>query len=503
MLLLVGTLLVRRLLIQRIGSDVNGLNALYTSVIGVLAVAELGVGSAIIYSMYRPIIAGDRRQVAALYRLHRQAYRVIGGVIFGAGLLVMPFLPRMISDREALNVNIYTTFLLTLTSVCLTYQYSAKASLIEAYKDNYITTAILTVSGLARLGLQAAVILIWASYEAYLTCQIIETLLSWGLTNLAARRRHGAILQMRGTLEPSTRLEVRRNVRAMFMHKVGTILVNSIDSVLISIFIGVAVLGKYSNYVLLAGVAAGTISLFFSPLTSVVGHLCATADPAQAEAVFNRFYCLNYILGVVCFLGYFAVADSVIELWVGAGQRVSRAILYIIALNQFTSFMRRTTLLFRDASGTFYHDRWKPVAEGVINLVLSLLFVIAFPEEYRIVGVIVATIITTLTVCDIVEPWIVFRHVFKKSPKRFYLKSYLYYALFVVCLSVMTRIVAPSENSLVGMLKNGALSVGVSLTALGLLSVADGSFRGEAQALTGRAINLLRRKAAHEAARRC
>ena len=110
--LLIAALFVRRLLIQYIGNDVNGLNSLYSSIIGMLAVAELGVGSAIVFSMYKPIAAGEKRKIAALYGLYKRLYRIIGAVIFCTGLFVMPFLPKLINDLDALNVNVYITFFL-------------------------------------------------------------------------------------------------------------------------------------------------------------------------------------------------------------------------------------------------------------------------------------------------------------------------------------------------------------------------------------------------------
>ncbi|MBQ9438202.1 MAG: hypothetical protein IJU50_07695 [Lachnospiraceae bacterium] len=481
--LLFAALYVRRLLIRRIGNDVNGLNSLYASIIGMLSVAELGVGSAIVYSMYSPIVSGNTEQVAALYCLYKKLYRIIGAVIFAAGLALMPFLPLFISDYDKLNVNVYGTFFLTLVSVVISYLYSAKTSLIEAHKDNYLTTGILTVSRLARFAMQAAAVLIWQSYAAFLACQILETLLIWGLTEAAVRHTHGNILVMRETVDDDTKSAVGNNVKAMFMHKIGTILVMSIDNMIISGFIGVAALGRYANYSLIAEVVSGTIGLFFSPLTSIVGHLCAAGNPEQAKHYFNRFYCLNYILGAVFFLGYCACADSVVTLCFGPGLDVSRSIIFIITLNQFTKYMRRTSLLFRDASGAFYNDRWKPVSEGVANLILSLLFVNLFPENYRIVGVIVATIITTLLICHVVEPYVVFHHVFGQSPRSFCLKNYAYIALFASCAFVITRLIKPCDSYAAALLVNGFISLMISAAALILLAIADKDFRAQVLAL--------------------
>ena len=232
-ILLVAALLVRRFLIQYIGNDVNGLNSLYSSIIGMLSVAELGVGSAIVFSMYSPIVAGEKSKVAALYCLYRKLYRIIGAVIFAAGIAVMPFLPHLIKDYKSMNVNVYLTFFLTLVSVVLSYLYSAKTLLIEAYKDNYITTIILTISKIIRYALQIAAILVWRSYIFFILCQIIETILVWCMTELVVRQLHYDIISMREKLDPETKHEVGSNVKAMFMHKIGTIMVNSIDNLVI------------------------------------------------------------------------------------------------------------------------------------------------------------------------------------------------------------------------------------------------------------------------------
>ena len=469
-LLLAAALLVRRLLIRYVGNDVNGLNSLYTSIIGMLAVAELGVGSAISYSMYKPIVEGNKDKIAALYRLYQRAYRIIGGIILTAGLAVMPFLPGVISDYSELTVNVYLTFGLLLVSVVLSYLYGAKTSLIEAYKDNYITTGILTACRLIQYGLQAVVLIAFRSFSLFLVCQIAGTLLAWGMTEIVARKKHGDILALRIRADQDTRREIGKNVRAMMMHHIGGVMVNTVDSVIISAFVGVAMLGKYSNYALIASVMAGTISLFFTPLVSVIGHLCAEGDREKIKRHFECFYFLNYVLGVVFFLGYYALIDQMVRLCFGAGLEVSRTVSFIITLDGFIKFMRKSTLLFRDASGTFYYDRWKPIVEGIVNLGLSLLFVQTFPEEYRVAGVIAATIITSLLICHIVDPYVVYKHVFDQSVKEYWLRNYAYMGLFVIALLMLAYLEADR------LIVNGMIALGIVTAILGIVTVVDRAF---------------------------
>ena len=153
-ILLVSSIFVRNFLIRYIGNDINGLNSLYISLIGFLSVAELGVGSAITFCMYKPIVEGDNSKVAALYQLFKKLYLIICGAIFAIGMAMMPFLQYIVKDYSSVNVNIYFTFFLIVISVVVSYLFSAKTSLINAYKNNYITTTITSLGMLLQHVLQ-------------------------------------------------------------------------------------------------------------------------------------------------------------------------------------------------------------------------------------------------------------------------------------------------------------------------------------------------------------
>ena len=490
-ILLFAALLVRKMLIQYIGNDVNGLNSLYTNIIGMLAIAELGVGSAIIYSMYGPIVNGYKQKIVALYCLYRRLYRIIGFLILGIGLIVMLFLPSLIDDYGSLSVDVYASFFLSLVSVVISYFYSAKTSLIEAYKDNYITSIILTISRLLCFGLQIVTIFLWQSYYVYLICQIIETLFVWVLTEFIVRKMHADIVFGHESLDLCTRKEVSKNIKAAFMHKIGGVLVDTTDSVIISIYVGVTALGLYTNYHFLAVVLAGSISLFFTPLTSIIGHLCAKDDTNEISVWFEHFYCLNYIVGFVSFLGYYAVIDNIVALCFGSDLAVPRLIIFTLTLCQFSTFMRKTCLIFKDASGHFYNDRYKPLVEGVINLILSLTFVNVFPNEFCIIGVILSTIVTSLIICHIVEPYVVFYHLFGKSPLKYCLRNYCYFGLFLVTIVTFHFFTHYRGSEYETLVINGSLSVVVSIMVFVLLSIVDSKFRIEVKFLLHNLVRII------------
>ena len=192
-LLLVGAILVRRYLIKYIGNEVNGLNSLYTSIIGFLAVAELGVGSAITFCMYKPIVEGDNDKVSALYHLFTKLYLIIGAIILAVGCALMPLLPYLAADYNDINQNLYLTFFLLLVSVVITYLFSSKTSLINAYKNNYITTTITSVGQILQYVLQIVVLIYTRSFVWYLVCAICAAVIQWVINEFVARKMHNII----------------------------------------------------------------------------------------------------------------------------------------------------------------------------------------------------------------------------------------------------------------------------------------------------------------------
>ena len=405
----------RRCLIKYVGNDANGVNSLYSSIVGVLAIAELGVGSAITFSMYQPIINNEKEKIAALYKLFIKIYRIIAGLILIAGLAITPFLPLLTKNYQA-DFNLYITFIIMLISVAFTYTYSAKISLINAYKNNYITTTITSIGQILLYILQVIVLILFQSFELFLISRIISEVLQSLLVNLYVKRHYNDIITITGVLDESTKLEIGKNVKAMFMHKLGGVLINSTDSIIISAFVGVVTLGLYSNYTIIMSAMAGVLGLFFSPLTSVIGHLCAEHNIQEEKRVFNFLYFLNFSLGCIFYLGYYSIIDNLVILLFGETLTMTWEIPFIITINYFVQFMRQSVLLFRDATGTFYNDRWKPIFEGGLNIVLSILLV----QWFDILGVLVATILTNLLICHVVEPFVLYKHAFQENPKKYY-----------------------------------------------------------------------------------
>ncbi len=490
-LLLVFSLVLKRLLIEYVGNDANGVYSLYTSIIGFMGIAELGVGTAITFAMYKPIVEGDNDKVSALYQLLRKIYLIVGLVILVAGIAIMPLLPILAKGYNN-SFNLYLTFGIMLASVVFEYYFSCKTSLINAYKNDYITTLIMAIASFIRRTIQLFVLIFFRSFELYLCAKIVGVIVQWLLTELYVFRHYKDIIQTKSTIDEKTKKFVIKHTRAMFMHKIGTVLVNTTDNIIISTIIGVVALGQYSNYLIIMTSMASVLAMFFTPLTSIIGHLCAEGDIEKDKKYFKFIYYLNFTIGIIFYLGYYGVINDVVGICFGSDLiYTDKFVPIVITINYFIQFIRHSVLLFRDATGSFYYDRWKPVLAGIVNVVLS----IAFVYIMGVVGVIVATITTNILVSHIVEPYVLYKHGFNgSSPKKYYLINYSLILVFVGCLFLLDFLMQKNSNMIVELVINGFIAVGIALIPLTALLIFNKTYRQNIVKMFKRLKNLIRRK---------
>lgn len=451
-------LVTQRLLIRFCGNEVNGLNALYIGIVDFLAVIEFGIGGAITFCMYKPVVEGNQEQVSALYFLFRRLYRIVALVILLIGLALTPFIQYLAKDYAQLDVNMQGTFLLVLISSVITYLFGAKAALFNAHKNNYVATAISSGGFALQRIMQIVVLAVNRSFVWYLVSRIVAALVQWTITEIIAKKKYHRIVSHKQALNENTKVEAYKTVRAMALHKIGGILANTVDSVVISAFIGVVALGYYTNYTTILKAMSGTLLLIFTSLTSVIGHLFVRENRQTAQKYCEAFQMLNFLLGIVFYLGYYAIIDNLVVVFFGEGLTIAKELSFVMAFNGFVNFVRQSMLLFRDATGTFYYDRWKSILEGITNIVLSVVFI----RWLGVLGVIVAKILANLLICHIVEPYVIYKHAFGVSPKRHYIRNYAMIAIFAAALLILHFSMISMDNQWLELLVNGCISVGIS-----------------------------------------
>lgn len=480
-ILLILSLFLRRYLLLFLGQEAVGIYSLFISLIGFLSVIELGVGTAITFSLYKPIVENDENQISGLFYLYRKVYFIISFIILAIGIIISPFIPYF-AKNETGTFSISLTFLLFLISTVTTYLYAHKTSFINAHMDNYITTVvkstgiiietILQIFILTRVTLETTNIVFILFFVIILASHLFQMF----VTNIIFKRKYSNKVNNNRSLEPELLTGVVEKTKAMFLHKIGSVLVNATDSIIISSLISISILGIYNNYTLIATGVIGVLSLLFSSIISVLGHSFAKNGKKVFKNQFNLVYTMNFVLGFMLFLGYYMIIDDLIYILFLSDSNIilPKNITAIITVNYYIQFMRNSVLTFRDASGVFYNDRFKPILEGVINLLLSLILVFHF----GIAGVLIATIFTNLVITHVIEPFVLYKYSFESSPKKYYLYNYGSIIVFIATITLIDIIpLQIFESRFINFLTSGVLSVVITLIVMVIIYFVNKDFK--------------------------
>lgn len=476
-IIMILALYSRKYIIKYLGNELNGLSSLYSSVVGVLCVVELGIGSAITFSMYKPIIENDKKKVNALYVLYKKLYGIVGIIILTIGLIIVPFLPTIANSYTVNSLDLYGGYLLYLFSIVMTYFYSAKISLINAYKNNYITSITTSIGQILLYILQIFSLIIFKSFIVFNFVRITTNFITYLFLTLYVRKNHFDVIYEKNQIGSEEKIIINKNIRAMFYHKIGAELVNTSDNIIISVFLGIEILGYYSNYSSLAVSLMALLNLIFTSLTSIIGHYYASKDNKEIEKYYRFFHTLNFLVGVVFFLGYYSIIDLFINLFYdenGVGLLLERKVVLVITINYFVQYFRKATLMFKDATGTFYNDRYVPILEGIVNIIISILFV----KMFGIFGIILATIITNLLICYIFEPIIIYKYAFKMKSSKFIFKNYFYTFIFIFVITLFDKFnIINKTGDIMNLFLNGIFSICISIILIVFVIITDKNFR--------------------------
>ena len=483
--LLLMSFLVRRCLIIYGGASLGGLAALFGDIVGILAIVECGIDGAILYHLYQPIVAGDTQQVAALYRLCRKAYLIIDGVIVGLGLLVTPFLPLIIevAGDFAADVNVYLTFWLFLATTCVGYFFRAKVVLIDAHKNNFVVTSLQAVSVLVGQILQIVALVVWHSFTWYLVGAIVNALVNWLLLTIYTRRHYRSLITTKAKLDPATGQAVKRSTKAMLAHYISGVISTYIDNLIILLLIGFVTRNAYANYILILESLSKLLQLFLSPLTAIIGHHCVQADANEKHRYFQFFYTVNLVINLIFMLGYFAVINPLITIWFGStavvneGLALNTAVVALLVINNFTIFLSSPLDIYRNATGSFYYDRWVAVGGTLFSLISMPLLT----WWLGIMGTLLSALLKMCLIVGIFTPLIIYPRVFARRPTKFYLVNYGLVAVFAAAVGVvyllLTYVVPVFASAWLQFLVNGWVAVAVAGVVLLLLLAVSPTFR--------------------------
>jgi O-antigen/teichoic acid export membrane protein len=459
--LLVLAFVSRSVFVTYLGVEVLGVNTLFMSLLAVLGLADLGLNTAVMYSLYRPLATGDETAIAALVRLCGDLYRYVALAITVLGLVVALFLDRLV-DAELPAREMYAGYLLLLATTALTYLMAHRAVLLVADQRLYLTTFYTFLFTAARHVSQIVVLVLTGSWLLFLTLHLVLTLASNAFVFWRIGRLYPYLGRLRPSLSGQERRDVLAHVRAMVVYRVGGVLLNNTDPVLISLLLGTVTLGYYSNYLLVVGSVLTFTELFFGSLAASVGNLSASSDAARGRLVFEEIGLLAFwIYGSVA-VAFWVALDDVISLWLGETFVLEPVVALAVALNFYVYGVMSPVLAYRTATGVFRETRYVMLVTAAVNLLLSL----ALGSLIGLEGILFATVVARLSTNFWYEPWKLFSRHLGASSRDHFVRQLGFAALLLIAAALVALVVQPLDGRRVAAVVVGSLAAVVVVTVL-------------------------------------
>lgn len=390
---------MRTAMIYLMGVQYLGLNSLFTSVLQVLNLAELGVGSAMVYSMYKPIAEDDEATICALMKLYRTYYRAIGLVIAVVGCALTPFIPHLIKSDVPAGLNIYLLYILNLAATVLSYWlFAYKNSILQAHQRTDVVSRVTLVTSTVQYGLQIAVLWIFHNYYLY----VIVALATQALTNITTAVCANKLypqFKPKGSVDKVQAQIINQRIRDLFTSKIGSIIYDSADTIVISAFLGLTVIAVYQNYFYILNSITGLIAVVFAACTAGIGNSIVVESKEKNYQDLKKFtFIITWIAGFssVCLL---CIYQPFMELWVGKDLMLSLSAVVCFVVYFFVRQFNALFNLYKDASGMWHEDRLRPLTAALTNLALNLMLV----QFIGIYGILLSTVLAVLCVG---MPWL-------------------------------------------------------------------------------------------------
>lgn len=389
-IILATAFLVQKVLISSLGSDYNGVNGLFTNIITMMSLTDLGIGSAIIYHLYRPTAESDYKTICSLMRFYKSSYMVISGVVFIIGIIVMFFLPQLVGTTTV-RENLYIIFFLFMADCLVSYFLSYKKSLLYAYQMNYVLDGIHFGYYMLQNAAQLFVLLYFKSYIIFLLLKTISKYIENVTISVYIQKRYSFVREKNVLpLARDIRDDIIVKVKALLFHRLGKLFVTGSDSLVITSILGITQMSLYTNYSLILGGITALLNKVFETLTSSVGNFLLESGKEQRYCIYRKIDFLNFWFFGCATVVLYALFQPVIILWVGKEYLFSQVVFFILMLKFYQEGMRASVLTFKDAAGIYYEDRFIPLAEAALNVFLSIILA----RKVGIAGVFLGTVIS-------------------------------------------------------------------------------------------------------------
>ena len=428
---------VRTIFIYCLNEAYLSVNGLYSNILTVLSLAELGFGSAMVYRMYAPVAVKDYQKTAALLQFYKKIYIIIGVVIFLLGLCVIPFMDYIIKDRPDISgLTLY--YILFLVNTSISYWFSSyKASVLYADQKEYIKTNVQNTMAILQSGLQIILLLLFRKYLLYLLIQLVGNIfLNLYVAHLVDKRYPEIQTYQGASLSAEERVQIRKDTEALVLSRFGHVALNGTDNIIISAVVGVLWVGRLSNYTLICDSVTSVLCQITAAITGSLGNFFATEDKHAGYVLFKKVEFLNFWLYGFSFIALVTLLDPFVQIWAGGRFVLGLPISIAIAINFFVAGYMNTLWVFRSTLGLFKQGKFRPILVAILNIVLS----IVLGRLWGVFGVLFATFLSRAAISLWYDPLILHRYGFEVSCKPFFARYFRRVLLLTAVLIAMLTI---------------------------------------------------------------
>lgn len=444
----------RTVILYVLRTEYLGLSGLFSSLLSFLSLAELGVSNALVYSMYRPIAGNDKATIRALLALYRKLYRIIGTIILVAGLACVPFLQYFIKGDVPADINLYVLYgLYLLNTVCSYFLFAYRGSLLTAHQRVDVDNMVNTIIPLVNWCIQMAMLLIFRSYYAYVVFLPISTIVT-NFVRLYYAKKLYPDLNAEGKVAPELEKSIYQKMKALVGAKISTVVLHSADNIVISAFIGLTMVTIYGNYFYIMNAIGGFLGIIFTAILPGIGNSLVIETIEKNYQDFKKMTFINLWMVGWCAVCLLCLYQPFMKLWAGEKLLLPFSVVILIIIYFIGYQGRKVVITYKDAAGLWWEDRFRPFVMAGTNLVSNLIMV----QFIGIWGIVLSTI---LSLCISIpwETYTVFKYVFKRSSKEYYLSLVRFILVLIVACAVTLGICQIASDGIVALLIRGCICV--------------------------------------------
>lgn len=456
--MLIGPFITRTILIYVLGIEYAGMNGLFTSIISVLNISELGFGSAISYLLYKPIADGDTDKIRGILKFSRKSFRIIGSIVLLLGIIIMPFLKYMISSDIPDQFNIYILYSIYLVNAVISYfLFSYKRILLTATQRYDIETNIATISLIIQYLFQIIVLILIKNYYIYVLVIPVSTMLNNCICGIVTKKIYPQYYCL-GTIEKKEKESVKKTISGAFVSKIGATVFLSVDNIVISAIFGLVMVGIYGNYYLVISILLGFFAIIHNTLRPIVGNYMISNSKDEIYDLYRKINFIYVWAASACGVALLCLYQDFIVIWVGELQLFPFIMVILFTLEWYIDRLFSMSGIFIEAAGLWSEVKYIPLIATIVNLGLNIYLSITIGVE----GVLISTIASSLLVTNVGYSFISIKHIFGKDK----IKSWVRYQLGILIQTILsvgiTYVIIRNVtiNSWIGLFLKGFLTMG-------------------------------------------